>query len=198
MKRGIALLAAVLSVAVLAACSQNAKKDDTSSDNYRASFYEDDPYYSTPQNGMEVARPVSIHADSNFVPTSRGIPIPMNSDFSVPYGLLGEPDSYFEAASCAFSGLDKTFTYANFEVVTYPDGDTDRVSSVRFLSGDISTIEGVSIGSSRDDVVDAYGDGYEEAGSAYDYIDGDTTLEFIFDGDTVSSIEYVADNPLLK
>ena len=38
--------------------------------------------------------------------------------------------SYFEAPSCAFDGIDKTYTYAGFELLTYPKDDKDYVSSV--------------------------------------------------------------------
>ena len=39
---------------------------------------------------------------------------------------LGEPTSYFEAASCAIQGLDKDYTYGSILVKTEDDGKTEQ------------------------------------------------------------------------
>ncbi|HBG77138.1 MAG TPA: hypothetical protein DDW86_09305, partial [Clostridiales bacterium] len=57
-----------------------------------------------------------------------GIKIPMNVDAAPIVKKLGKPANYFEAASCAFQGLDKVYTYSNFEIGTYPKGDKDFIS----------------------------------------------------------------------
>ncbi len=54
---------------------------------------------------------------------------------------LGEPISYFEAASCAFDGLDKMYSYNSFQITTYPVGDKDYVGSITFLDDMIETKE---------------------------------------------------------
>lgn len=41
-------------------------------------------------------------------------------------GLGGEYE-YAEAVSCVYDGMDKTYTYENAVVYTYPDGDADRL-----------------------------------------------------------------------
>lgn len=136
-------------------------------------------------------------ANSKYVPTYRDCPLPMNADFEPLLAFLGEPDSYFEAASCAFDGLDKTYTYAGLEIVTYPDGDVDRVSSVRILDNSVSTPEGVTVGASPEDVTAAYGEDYDELGMQYAYEDGDAILSVLFDGGAAVSVEYTAINDLL-
>lgn len=136
-------------------------------------------------------------AGSKYVLTYKNCPLPMNADFAPLLDFLGEPDSYFEAASCAFDGLDKTYTYPGVEIITYPDGDVDRVSSVRILDGSVSTPEGVTVGSTLADVTAAYGEDYQEMGLQVAYEDGDATLSVLFDGDAAVSVEYTALNDLL-
>ena len=136
-------------------------------------------------------------ANSKYVLTYKNCPLPMNADFAPLRASLGEPDSYFEAASCAFEGLDKTYTYAGLEIITYPDGDVDRISSVRILNNSVSTPEGITIGASMAAVTAAYGENYEEAGLMHVYKDGDAVLSVLFEDDTVISVEYTAINDLL-
>lgn len=136
-------------------------------------------------------------AGSKLVFAYRGCPLPMNSEFAPLLDYIGEADSYFEAASCAFDGLDKTYTYGDVEIITYPDGDVDHISSIRLLSDAVATPEGVTIGSSRDEVAAAYGEDCEALGDQYTCEDGDTMLNILFQDDKVISVEYIAVNPLL-
>lgn len=103
---------------------------------------------------------------------------------------LGEPNSYFEAASCAFEGLDKMYTYNSFEIDTYPGKDADYISSIIFKDDSIVTTEGIGIGDSKDKVMEVYGnDGVEESGMLV-YEKDQRKLCFIIQDDSVASIEY--------
>ena len=103
---------------------------------------------------------------------------------------LGEPNSYFEAASCAFEGLDKIYTYSSFEIDTYPTKDADYISSIIFKDDSIMTTEGVGIGDSVDKVTEVYGnDGVEESGMLV-FEKDQRKLCFIIQDDSVASIEY--------
>lgn len=134
-----------------------------------------------------------VKAGSKYVLTYQGCQLPMNADFAPILAYLGEPASYFEAESCAFEGLDKTYTYDGVEVLTYPDGDVDRISVVRILSDSVSTPEGVTVGSTAEDVTAAYGEG----GPRYEYEDGDCLLCVIFQDGKAVSVEYTALNDML-
>lgn len=129
-------------------------------------------------------------ASSKYVFSYYGIEMPIGEDASAIVDSLGEPISYFEAESCAFDGIDKTYTYSEFVLITYPDGDTDRVSTIRLTSDTVSTPEGVELGSSLDDVVAAYGDGYVQDVNSYIYTDGNCKLMFVITDDVVTSITY--------
>ena len=128
--------------------------------------------------------------NSKFVFELNGTALPVNGDFAPAHEKLGEEDSYFEAASCAFNGLDKTYTYGNIEIVTYPEDETDRISSIRFLDENAVTPEGIKIGSTAEEVVAAYGEDFEDNIGEYVYTDGDAKLSFLFKDDAVMSITY--------
>ena len=113
----------------------------------------------------------------------------VDADFAPVLEKLGEPLSYFEAASCAFEGLDKTYTYSGFQIITYPDGEKDCVSTIVLKDDSVSTAEGVSIGESKERLQEVYGSGSEE-GNMIVYAKGDMKLCFIMQNDEIASIEY--------
>ena len=107
---------------------------------------------------------------------------------------LGDADSYFEAASCAFEGLDKTYMYGHVEVDTYPQGEEDFISSIYFLDDLAVTNEGVRVGSSKEEMEAAYGTDYSVVGTECIYAKGNSELRIIVEGDKVSSIQIVSTN----
>jgi hypothetical protein len=121
-----------------------------------------------------------------------GVKIPMNVDAAPIIEKLGKPANYFEAASCAFQGLDKVYTYSNFEIGTYPKGDKDFISTVTFLDDTVETDQGICVGSTLDEVKDAYGKDFTNKGTSYEYRKGDTKLTFIIEDDSVAQITYGA------
>lgn len=103
---------------------------------------------------------------------------------------LGEPVSYYEAASCAFEGLDKMYTYQGFELDTYPTGDKDYVSAVIFKDDSVKTPEGVGIGDTAKKVEEVYGSATKGTTGALEYAKDGMKLCFIVKDDEVVSIEY--------
>ena len=137
-------------------------------------------------------------AGSKYVFSYKGVSLPMNAEFAPLLETLGEPDSYFEAASCAFDGLDKFYTYGGMELTTYPDGDQDYISAIRLLDDSLSTPEGITLGCTPEDATAAYGEAGEVAGDLYIWSDGDATLSVLFEDGKAISIEYTAVNDLLS
>lgn len=118
-----------------------------------------------------------------------GTEIVVDADMAPVLQALGEPDSYFEAESCAFKGLDKIYTYGSFEIDTYPVEEKDYISAIIFKDDAVATAEGISIGDLVEKVKDTY-DGYtEETGKIVCEKDG-MKLNFIVQDDAVISIEY--------
>lgn len=107
---------------------------------------------------------------------------------------LGDADSYFEAASCAFEGLDKTYMYGHVEVDTYPQGEEDFISSIYFLDDLAVTNEGIKVGSSKEEMEAAYGTDYKTVGTECIYAKGNSELRIIVEGGKVSSIQIVSTN----
>lgn len=104
---------------------------------------------------------------------------------------LGEPASYFEAASCAFEGLDKMYTYSSVEVDTYPDEEgKDRISGIILKDDMVETQEGVSLFETKDDMIKAYGDKYTDENGVLVYSKDGMKLCFILEEDEIISIEY--------
>ena len=125
-----------------------------------------------------------------YVFTYKNTDIPVDADFAPILESLGEPNSYFESPSCAAQGIGKHYTYNDFEIETYPDGDIDRVLYVMLKTDAVSTKEGINTSSSKDDVIAAYGEPTEEVTGSLIYEQSDMKLKFLFNGDSMISIEY--------
>lgn len=82
--------------------------------------------------------------------------------------LLGEEYEYYEAISCVYDGLDKTYTYENYIVYTYPSEEGDHLMELYCTSDDVSA-QGITVGASRDAVIETFGDGYLEEGAMLIY-----------------------------
>lgn len=117
----------------------------------------------------------------------------MNMDVAPVINNLGEALEYFEAESCAFKGLDKTYTYPGFEITTYPLNGSDNISSIYIMDDSVSTPEGIYLGASVDEMIAAYGDDYTESSGAYTYTKDDSKLQFITKDDEIIAITYLAD-----
>lgn len=82
--------------------------------------------------------------------------------------LLGEDYEYYEAISCVYEGMDKTYTYPDCILYTYPDGETDHLMELYCTGGDVSA-KGVTFGATKDDIVKAFGENYTEEGAMVIY-----------------------------
>ena len=122
----------------------------------------------------------------------KGEKVELNAEMAPLVDALGDADNYFESESCAFQGLDKVYTYGSVVITTYPENEVDYVYSIELKDDTVETAEGVYIGASKDDVITAYGDGAEDTGSALIYTKGESQLNFMLNGDVVSSIVYLA------
>ncbi|MCI8296608.1 MAG: hypothetical protein HFG22_12170 [Lachnospiraceae bacterium] len=118
--------------------------------------------------------------------------ISMDQEASQVLQELGKAENYYEAQSCEHQGKEKVFTYAGFELSTYPSGSKDHIKSVWFLSEDTTTPEGIHIGSTIQEMEKAYGSDHVEEKGSYIYTAEDSVLTFYTKKDLVSGIEYKA------
>ena len=147
------------------------------------------------QNALEgdATAPVQTNNTSldDYVFEYKGVKISPDMNTNEFLSALGDPLHYYEVKSCAFEGMDKIYTYTSFEISTYPNGANDLVSSIYFKDDTVTTQEGAYLGMAKSDVLALYGSNYTESAGAYVYSKGGMELHFIFDGETLASIEYV-------
>lgn len=130
-------------------------------------------------------------AAKGYVFRYNGVTVSVDEDMAAVLEGLGEPATPpFEAPSCAFEGLDKTYTYGSFVIETYPQGEKDYVSTITLKDDAVSTAENIYIGSSLADVTNAYGTDYTEQGSMLVYHKDGMKLCILMENDVVTSIQY--------
>lgn len=183
-KKIMALLLAVMMLG-LTACGGS---DDSSSSDTSDSTSEDTAADTSADTSEDTSEEDAAEG-LGYVFEYNGVSVVIDAEAADILEGLGEEKSYYEAASCAFDGLDKIYTYDSFEIDTYPTDDVDYISAVILKDDLVSTAEGVAIGDSQDDVTAAYGEGTEEDGYLVYYKD-DMKLRFIIEDGVVTSIEY--------
>ncbi len=105
---------------------------------------------------------------------------------------FGEYRDMVATGSCAFEEQDKTYTYPGFRLLScYIDG-TYRVRMIEFYDDTVATPEGIRIGSSREDILTAYGEADEASGNDLRYQGTGMYLTFFCNDDgTVRLIQYM-------
>ena len=206
MKKLILTAMTVMAMAVLTACAQasedvadtvvdmndNVSDMETVLGDYKETMNNVD---TMGQNAMEgdATAPVQTNNTSldDYVFEYKGVKISPDMNTNEFLSALGDPLHYYEVKSCAFEGMDKIYTYTSFEISTYPNGANDLVSSIYFKDDTVTTQEGAYLGMAKSDVLALYGSNYTESAGAFVYSKGGMELHFIFDGETLASIEYV-------
>lgn len=173
----LVLVLAVLMVVTLCACSGDGENPATS---------ENPGSTADPSGSTATANGYSLQVTG----ANGTVTLYVDMDFSAVVSDLGDANNYFEAPSCAFNGVDKIYTYSDFEIHTYPDGEADRISMILLLNDLVSTPEGICIGSSLEDMEAAYGTGYTQSSGAYTYTKDNMNLTFLVTDGSISSIEY--------
>ncbi len=192
MKRPIIYLVsaviAVTSACALAGCGSDSSKAESKVESAQSSAAQSSAAQSSAQSGG------TISAD-DAVFSFNGVKVELNGDANAAISALGEYKDVSSQLSChSNEGEDKTYTYENFVLNTYPLNGQDRVLEVVIKSADIPTSKGVKVGDTASAVKAAYGDGFREVGTYYAYDAGDgKSLQFLIENDTVKEIDYYYD-----
>ena len=112
-------------------------------------------------NETLIGKPFKPDSDTAFVIDGKTRRIKGDADELI-NAVPGEY-SYSEALSCMTEGYDKTYDFGFIKIETVPSGGEDRLSCITVTGEGISTPRGISVGSSKEDVISAYGEnGYKE------------------------------------
>lgn len=182
MKKLLCILLAAAALLSLAACASSAGTPQTTPGTQPPAV-QPDSTESSPTSPSEEEAPLAF--------VYQGTTIAVNAPAEPILAALGEPKSYTEETSCAFDGLDKTYFYGSFYLQTYPAEDGERVFCLWLVDDAVSTPEGIYIGSTEQQVKDAYGEDSLD-GTTCVVTRGDCKLTLILTDGAVSSIQYDA------
>ena len=132
----------------------------------------------------------SAEAEKTYTFTNGTTKIAIDADMAPILAALGQWRDYAESASCAFEGLDKVYTYAGFEIQTYPEGEKDFVYIIVLQDDTVATEKGVRIGATKEAVIAAYGTPDKETDTSLTYNGKGMYLQFILRDGAVTSIQY--------
>ena len=103
---------------------------------------------------------------------------------------LGEPKYSDNLGDCGGIGVQMKYTYDDITVNTLKENDGEVIHKIGFLNDLVSTPKGISIGSSEQEVRDAYGTPSSEENGKLTYKSGDLELEFTVKNGSVSAVNY--------
>lgn len=183
----VSALLAVTSVAALAGCGSKDNKSSVTESTVQSAA-------DTTQGGEDSAAPEGALTDADAVFTYNGVSVELNSDADAAVSELGEANDVSSQMSCHGEGEDKTYTYDEFVLNTYPLDGQDRVLEIVVNSDTVATTKGIKIGDTAEQVKAAYGAGYREIGTYYAYDAGDKkSIQFLMEDGKVKEISYYYD-----
>ena len=104
---------------------------------------------------------------------------------------LGTAKSVKELGDCGGFGAQIKYTYSDIELYTLKSNDGETVDQIEFTSDLVSTSKNISLGDSKDKVIEAYGEPQEQNDRDIMYTEGNMTLKFKVDGGKVVAIDYI-------
>lgn len=146
------------------------------------------------------ARGPAAFSEKDLSLSVNGKAITAATDVQEILAALGDGYDYAEAVSCVYEGLDRTYSYEDCVLYTYPDGESERLMELSCFGGEVKTSRGVALGDTRAAVVAAYGEPTSELGSTISYelsAQGDNlpaALHFLIRGDAVEEITLTAEH----
>lgn len=127
-------------------------------------------------------------SEGDFAVLVKGTAIPLGGDMRNYVGLLGDPDDFASAKSCTEAGEDKVYTYGGAVIYTYITNGADIISLIEVTGGE-ALPSGIHIGSTKDEVIAAYGSNYTEDGTELLYQIGNKTIGLQMTNEKVSFME---------
>jgi len=168
MTRILALLLCLLTLAAFAGCKEKESESDT--------------------NEGDKQNAVSL----DFSITAGGTKVTLEADATPVLSALGTPVAESSIGNCGGkAGTWTRYTYAGFYLLVLENGASKTVDQIELRDDSILTPKGVGIGSPKDAVTAAYGNGYDKSqssDSALVYKQGSKQLEFHLQNGVVSGV----------
>lgn len=144
----------------------------------------DDDQPQQPQHDPEPNEPSGNNASVTFDYSA------LNSDPANFTSVLGTPNDVMTSPGCLANGADsKVYSYDGLTITSFVLNGAEYIYDITITGSGYSTSAGISVGSSRSDVENAYGAG-QEIGGYVIYQNGNSELDFVYSGDTVQSITF--------
>lgn len=120
-----------------------------------------------------------------------GVNVTPGEAFNVNDIKNGKTPDISKVKGCAMYGFNHIYTYDDIEInANIKDDESEEIYSVFFIGDNVSTPEGIKIGSSVDEMLNAYGNEYDEFNGVYTYTGVGVFLTIQTNKDVVTSIEY--------
>ena len=179
MKKIIALLLALLLVASLTACGEDAPATEPAAVITKA----------TQPTGSDPTEPAATQpaAPTGYVFVAEGVELVMGESFDGT--ALSKANAVVELPSCAIDGMDIIYTYDNYEITASDEGKGAYLTAILLLA-DGATTEGVKIGDEESKITATYGTDCENDGVQYTYEADGAQLIFLVQDGIITSIEY--------
>ncbi len=188
-KMSVVLAAGVLAMS-LAGCGEEVKTIGGDAGNAAAPTAAQTAETAPAAGEGDAAAVTETAAPEGYVFEISGVSLYPDMDVSTVLDSLGEY-SHYEEESCAAQGMAHFYTFADYEINTWPDGDIDRIYYILLKTDNVKTPEGVDLSMDKEKVISVYGEDYEEDGHKLSYTKGGMKLVFILNDDgTIASIEY--------
>ncbi len=144
------------------------------------------------KNGEE-GESTKLQSSVGFYVNYNSVKIELGADAKGVTSALGTPKSTSPQGSCGGQGTLTKYTYASVElyVLTSSSGD-ETFDQISLLDDTVKTDKGISIGSTKDEVVKAYGNGYTKSGeTGMTYTSGNKNLKFTLRDGSVVGVDYM-------
>lgn len=198
MKR-IILIALILSLVFCVACTKTGNDEpDTDTPSNETTVIDEDR---TNDENSEDLTETGENKDNTKVTEPDGYAVVLADGKTIVLGAaadeviasLGEYSDMFEAPSCVHEGSDKVYTYQGFSVTSSPDENGDEyIAEAAIESADCKLGNGITIGSSIDDMAQAYGADYTDSFGFVTYeLDG-ATASFVTDNGVITGITFTS------
>ena len=130
-------------------------------------------------------------SNNPFYVVYKGVKIELDKSADDVLSKLGEAKYKDNLGDCGGIGVQFRYTYDDITVNTLKEKNGEMIHKISFVNDIASTPKNISIGSTEDDVRNAYGQPSSYDDGRMVYKSGDLKLEFVIENGEVKSVNYV-------